>query len=77
MGAWTLEEAKKHLQAWLAAELAIAEGHQSYEVEGQRITRADVEKVAERVRFWSAEVARLSATGSSGPRVIRVVPRDL
>ena len=74
--AWDLETAKKHLEAWLQAELAISTG-QSYQIGTKRITRADLSEVREQIKFWRNEVERLSA-GINGPRrVFRVVPRDL
>lgn len=72
---WTLAEAQQHLQAWLEAELAVSQG-QEYRIGGRSLTRADVSLIAERIRFWRAEVVRLE-TGRRGARVLRAVPRDL
>ncbi|NLU09432.1 MAG: hypothetical protein GXW90_00530 [Tepidanaerobacter acetatoxydans] len=71
---YTLETAKKHLNAWLEAELAISTG-QSYKIGSRELRRADLKEVREQILFWRNEVARLSSKRNR--RVIRVVPRDL
>jgi len=76
MGAWTLEEAKQHLKAWMDAELAVSTG-QRYRIGSRELTRADLSEIAKRIQFWSNEVARLEKGRGSGARVLRVVPRDL
>lgn len=73
---WTLDEAKQHLRAWLEAELAVSTG-QRYKIGTRELTRADLGEIAERIRFWSNEVARLEQGRERGARVLRVVPRDL
>ncbi|MEA3227282.1 MAG: DUF6148 family protein [Planctomycetota bacterium] len=74
---WTLAEAQTHLAAWLAAELAIAEGAQSYTVGSRSLTRADLPKIADRITFWRRECSRLTAGRTTGPRARRFIPRDL
>jgi hypothetical protein len=74
--AWTLDEAKLHLRAWLDAELAVSTG-QRYKIGTRELTRADLREIAERIRFWSNEVTRLERGRGGGARVLRVVPRDL
>jgi hypothetical protein len=76
MATWTLEEAQKHLDAWLAAELALATS-QSYKMGDVTLTRADLATVKDRIDFWRREVAALTAGKGSGPRVYRAIPRDL
>jgi hypothetical protein len=72
---WTLETAKKHLDAWLSAELAVSTG-QSYRIGTRQLQRADLAEIRRQIQFWRTEVAKLS-TGRSGMRVMRIVPRDL
>lgn len=72
---WTLDEAKTHLAAWLAAELAVSTG-QSYSIGSRRLERADLADIRNQIKFWRNEVDKLSA-GSRGARVMRIVPRDL
>lgn len=77
MAAWTLAQAQEHLAEWLAAESACASG-QSYTIGSRSLTRASLDQISERIRYWSAEVERLQAGSTSrGARAVRVVPRDL
>lgn len=71
---WTLETAKKHLNAWLEAELAVSTG-QSYRIGSRQLTRADLAEIRQQIKFWRQEVARLEGRGAR--KVLRVVPRDL
>lgn len=74
--AWiTLEEARSNLKLWLDAERAVASG-QEYTIGNRHLKRADLEDIADRIKFWRAEVARLEAGRGEGMRVLRVVPRD-
>ncbi len=75
MPEWTLEEAKQHLNAWLAADIALA-ASKEYLMNGNRLTRANADEVKERITFWRSEVKRLES-GRSGARVVRIVPRDM
>lgn len=72
---WTLDEAKKHLQAWLDAELAVSTG-QSYSIGSRTLTRANMIHIRKQISFWRSEVEKLS-NGRKGARVMRFVPRDL
>lgn len=71
----TLAQAQELLDAYRRAALKIAERGQSYTIDtpnGQRtLTRADLGKVQDQIKYWSGEVRRLEteAAGSSG-RVI-------
>jgi hypothetical protein len=73
---WTLDDAKKHLAAWLEADLAVSTG-QEYRIGGRSLTRADASVIAERISFWRIEVARLESGHARGVRVIRTVPKDM
>lgn len=72
MAIYTLEQARAHLNAWLAADLALATS-QEYRMGSRSLTRANAAEVKERIRFWSAEVSRLQG---SSRRCRRVVPID-
>lgn len=76
MPSWTLEEAKNMLTGWLEAEAAVSTG-QSYRIGTRQLQRANLKEIAERIRFWRAEVERLESGRRPGTRVMRVVPRDL
>jgi hypothetical protein len=76
MASWTLAEAKDLLDAWIAADLALASG-QTASVGQMTLTRADATSVAKSIAFWRREVERLTAGRGPGARIVRVVPRDL
>lgn len=63
MAGISLETAQTMLNAWIAAETALASA-QSYEitVEGntRKLTRADLAQVGERIKYWQSVVAQLS-----------------
>lgn len=73
-----LEIARKHLEAWLAAELEVTT-HQSYTIGSRSLTKADLSEIGERIKYWTNEVSRLENLEARGGRnrVFRVVPRDL
>ena len=68
----TLTEAQQHLQVWLAADLALAEGKE-LRIGSRTLTRVDAAEVKERIAFWQREVSRLSGQSR---RFRRVVPID-
>ena len=72
----TLEEAREHLQIWLDAEKAVATG-QSYKIGTRSLTRANLSDIADRIKYWRNEVARLESGAGGGARVLRAVPRDI
>lgn len=73
-----LEVAKKHLAAWLTAELEVTT-HQSYTIGSRSLTKANLSEIREQIKFWGNEVARLEnvAKHKGRNRIMRVVPRDL
>lgn len=68
-----LERAKKHLEAWYKAELAVSTG-QSYRIGTRQLTRVDIAEIRKQISYWEREVSRLEGKGNR--RVFRVVPRD-
>lgn len=78
MAGISLEIAKKHLSAWLEAELEVTT-HQSYTIGSRSLTKADLADIRQQIEFWKNEVERLENIGKKGGRnrVLRVVPRDL
>lgn len=68
-----LERAKKHLEAWYAADLAVSTG-QSYRIGTRSLTRANIDEIRKQIIYWEREVARLEGKGSR--KVFRAVPRD-
>jgi len=69
----TEAQAQAHLDAWLAADLAVANG-QSYSIGGRSLSRADAEEIRKNIIFWQNKVAEIS---SGGLRQRRAVPRDI
>lgn len=69
-----LERAKKHLEAWLDAELAVSTG-QSYKIGTRQLTRVNIADIRKQITYWQREVARLQGKGRR--KVFRAVPRDL
>lgn len=74
MAGYTVTQAQAQLDAWLAASEAIAAG-QSYSITTpngveRTLTRANAEEALRMVRFWDAEVKRLSRTRSHTQYVV-------
>lgn len=78
MSAYDLETAKKHLNAWLEAELAVSTG-QSYQIGSRRLDRANLYQIREQIKYWKNEVEKieLSQRRKGKIRTMRAVPRDL
>ena len=78
MAGVTLEIAKKHLDAWLTAELEVTT-HQSYTIGSRSLTKANLSEIRKQIQFWENDVARLENISKRGGRnrVFRAVPRDL
>lgn len=49
---------RANLEAWIAADLALASG-QSFSMNGRTLTRSDAGQVKERINYWSRLEARL------------------
>lgn len=73
-----LEIAKKHLDAWLTAELEVTT-HQSYTIGSRSLTKANLSEIRKEIDYWQNEVARLENIEKRGGRnrVFRAIPRDL
>lgn len=67
------ETCQKHLDAWLEADLAVAQG-QSYTIGTRTLTRAHSGEIRRNIQLWSDRLAQIKRK-SSGPRTIQVVPR--
>lgn len=78
MAGYTLETAKRHLQAWLEAELEVTT-HQSYTIGTRSLTKANLSEIRKQIQFWQNEVAKLEniERRKGRNRIMRVVPRDL
>ena len=78
MAGITLETAKRHLDAWLEAELTCTT-NQSYTIGSRTLTRADLKEIGNRIKYWSGIVDQLETAKKHGGRnrVQRIMPRDL
>lgn len=79
MPLYTLETALLHLNAWLAAELAISTG-QSYTIGTRSLTRANLKDVREAITYWRGQVVACQRAAQGlrpASRVRRYVPTDL
>lgn len=73
----SLEEAKEMLRGWIEAERSVMSG-QSYRIGNRQLTRTNLSEIAERIKYWRNEVAKLeSGRKGGGMKVMRAVPRDL
>ncbi len=61
--------AKTHLDAWLAADLAVANG-QSYTIGNRSLTRADADTIRTQIQFYRGQydIARAREGGNRQPR---------
>lgn len=73
----TLEEAQKHLEQWMEAELAVTTS-QSYTIGSRTLTMADLGEIRQTIDYWNEKVQSLLVqnTGGGRNRAYRVVPRD-
>jgi hypothetical protein len=78
MAGITLETAKKHLDAWLEAEMAVTNA-QSYTIGSRTMTKANLSEIRKAIEYWQNKVTQLENIQKSGGRnsVKRFVPRDL
>jgi hypothetical protein len=79
MATTRLEDLKARLIAYRNCENAILDGAQSYAIGSRNITRANLQEVAERIRYLEKEVANEAskAAGKGRNRVVGVIPRDI
>ncbi|MEY2873738.1 MAG: hypothetical protein RLZZ373_1109 [Pseudomonadota bacterium] len=73
MAGITLAQAEAQLAAYLAAETKVLSG-QRVEIDGQSLSRADLEKIQAGIDAWDKRVKTLSAAGSGRGRSVTVAP---
>lgn len=74
MAGITLEQAEAQLASYLAAETAVLTG-QSYEINGRKLTRADLDSIQAGITAWNSRIVSLSAGLGGRGRARTVVPR--
>jgi hypothetical protein len=70
MAGITLTQAQAHLDAWMAADLAVATG-QSYSIAGRSLTRANAAEINKNIEKWEAKVKSLTR---GGIRIVGATP---
>lgn len=70
---FTEEQCKEHLQAWLAADLAVAKS-QSYTIGSRVLTRANSVEIARNIKLWSERLSKIKRK-YSGPRTFQIIPK--
>lgn len=70
----SLAEAQEMYADYILAEKAVLSG-KSYTIGGRQLSRENLDEIRKGRKEWATTVMRLEA-GGSGPRVMRVVPRD-
>lgn len=78
MASIRLETLNSRLALYLEAEKAIIDGAQSYTISGKNLTRADLGKIADMIRYLEKEIAveTSKVSGKGRNRVLGVIPRD-
>ena len=69
---FTEEQCRRHLDMWLAAEEALAQG-QSYTIGNRTITRVNASEVSKNIELWADRLER--ARGSGSPKFVKFIPR--
>ena len=73
MAGLTAAQAQTHLDAWIAADIAVATG-QSYTIGSRRLDRTNAREIRENITFWDGKVKSLSSISSGGIRVRGITP---
>lgn len=72
MAGITLAQAEAQLAAYLDAETKVL-GGQSYEINGRKLTRANLDEIQRGIDAWNARVSTLSQRGTGRSRARTVV----
>lgn len=62
--ALTLQQAQTALDAWIAADLAVARG-QSYSMNGRSLTLANTREIREQIQYWERRLATLQSANQN------------
>ncbi|MEI6856719.1 DUF6148 family protein [Psychrilyobacter sp.] len=73
---FTLEEAQAKLKLWMEAEDTVAMGGKRYKIGKRELERADLNLISKRIEYWKRMILQIKR-GTSGPRSVSVVLRDL
>ena len=73
MSAISLQQAQTQLERYLAAEAAVLLG-QSYEINGRKLTRANLKDIQAGIDTWNSKVTQLSNRTARRGRSRTIVP---
>ena len=75
---YTKDQVKRQLDAWMEANIAVSTG-QSYTIGSRTLTRADLSKILEQIKYWQGQLDIIEAKEGkkSRNRAYRVIPRDV
>lgn len=62
--ALTVMQAQTALDAWIAADLAVARG-QSYSMNGRSLTLANTREIREQIQYWERRVATMQSANQN------------
>jgi hypothetical protein len=74
MPAISLERAQAQLELYLAAEAAVLM-KQSYEIQGRKLTLADLDAIQEGIKIWSTRVDTATEAASGRSRSVTITSR--
>lgn len=60
----TTTTAQTALDAWVAADLAVAKG-QSYSMNGRSLTMSNAKEIREQIQYWERRLATLQSTNQN------------
>lgn len=66
--ALTITQAQTALDAWIAADLAVAKG-QSYSMNGRSLTLANSKEIRDQIQYWERRVSAFEQTISQNQQV--------
>ena len=76
MAGITLETAKRHLDAWLEAELAVTNA-QSYTIGSRTMTKANLTEIRKSIEYWQGKVTALENVAKYGGSITEVTDPEL
>lgn len=59
----TLSQAQAALDAWIAADIAVAKG-KSYSMNGRTLSLAEVKDIREQIQYWERRIAALQSNST-------------
>lgn len=73
-GEEAIKQARRMVKAYQDAEIAVLVGNQSYNIGGQSLTRADLDKIRKGRQEWETKLGALLDVGKR--KVYNIIPVD-